>query len=324
MPFDALSDLPPDLGVGWLFPGQGAQHPGMGRDLYAKSAAAREVFDRTDAALGISLSNICFEGTDVELRRTVNAQPALVAHGLAALVAAIEAGSVNARPAFLAGHSLGEYAALIVARALTLEEGICLVRERGRLMQEACDAEPGTMAAIVALEREQIDEICATHGATVCNENAPGNVSIGGASAAVTAATEAAKKAGGRVFPLAVAGAFHTSLMASAAAGIRLALADIHFDDPNPPVISNVTAQPLTRANELANELTEQITRPVRWADSVRMMAESGVTHLVEFGPGKTLTGAARRTVLGVTTRNVATASDVRVDTQTTAKEETL
>jgi [acyl-carrier-protein] S-malonyltransferase len=318
---DTLTALPRDPAVAWLFPGQGAQHPGMGSDLYAESAAAREVFDRADAALGVPLSRICFEGDEAELTRTVNAQPALVAHGLAALAAAVEAGSVRERPAFLAGHSLGEYAALVAAGALPLEEGLRLVRERGRLMQDACDAEPGTMAAIVALEREQVDEICAAHGATMCNENAPGNVSIGGSPAAVEAAGEAAKAAGGRVFPLAVAGAFHTSLMASAEAGMREALADARFADPDPPVISNVTARPLTKASELASELADQITNSVRWADSVLAMAEAGVTRLVEFGPGKTLTGAARRTVRGVGVRNVATAADARAGVPSAAVE---
>ena len=312
MSLDALADLPRDAGVAWLFPGQGAQHPGMGRDLYAESAAAREVFDRADVALGLPLSRICFEGAEEELTRTVNAQPALVAHGLAALAAGVEAGSVRERPAFVAGHSLGEYAALVAAGALPLEAGLRLVRERGRLMQDACDAEPGAMVAIVKLERAQVDEICAAHGATVCNENAPGNVSIGGSPASVAAAGEAAMAAGGRVFPLAVAGAFHTPLMASAAAGMRAALDGVAFADPDLPVLSNVTARSLTRAAELPAELAEQITSPVRWADSVLAMAEAGVTRLVEFGPGKTLTGAARRTVPGIAVRNVETAEDAR------------
>jgi [acyl-carrier-protein] S-malonyltransferase len=323
MSLDAIADLPRDPEVAWLFPGQGAQHPGMGRDLYEQSAAAREVFDRVDAALDIPLSRICFEGEEAELTRTVNAQPALVAHGLAALAATVEAGSVRERPAFLAGHSLGEYAALIAAGAIPLEEGLRLVRERGRLMQDACDAEPGAMAAIVALERAQVDEICAQHGTTVCNENAPGNVSVGGSPAAVTAAGEAAKAAGGRVFPLAVAGAFHTPLMAGAADGMRVALAGSRFADPDPPVLSNVTAQPLRRASELAGELVEQITSPVRWADCVRTMAEAGVTRLIEFGPGKTLTGAARRTVRRVAVRNVATAEDARADAPAAAESAT-
>lgn len=320
---DALAKFPRDATVAWLFPGQGAQHPGMGRDLYEESAAAREVFDRADAALGMPLSRLCFEGTAEELTRTVNAQPALVTHGLAALAAAVEAGSLRERPAFLAGHSLGEYAALVSAGSLSLEAGLRLVRERGRLMQDACDAEPGAMAALVALERERVEEICVTHGATICNENAPGNVTIGGSPVAVSAASEEAREAGGRVFPLAVAGAFHTPLMASAAEGMRVALDRVAFADPDPPVISNVTAQPLTRAGELSDELALQIISPVRWADSVRAMAEVGATRLVEFGPGKTLTGAAKRTVRGIDVRNVETAADARAGTAAAAAQVT-
>ncbi|MCY4639218.1 MAG: ACP S-malonyltransferase [Chloroflexi bacterium] len=309
---DALGDLPRDPAAAWLFPGQGAQHPGMGRDLYAESAAARAVFDEADDALGIGLSRLCFEGPAEELTRTVNAQPALVAHGLAALAAAIEGGGVTARPGFLAGHSLGEYAALVAAGSLSVSAGLRLVRERGRLMQEACDREPGSMAAVVALDRDRVEQLCRAHGSTICNENAPGNVTIGGAPEAVEAACEQARSEGGRVFPLAVAGAFHTPLMASAAEGMRSALGGVRFADPRQPVVSNVTARPLTRADELPEELVAQITSPVRWADSVRAMAEAGVSRLVEFGPGKTLTGAARRTVPGIGLQNVETAADAR------------
>ena len=309
---EALGGLPRDPAAAWLFPGQGAQHPGMGSDLYEESAAARAIFDEADRALGTSLSRLCFEGPAEELTRTVNAQPALVAHGLAALAAAVEAGSVTARPAFLAGHSLGEYAALVAAGALPVGAGIRLVRERGRLMQEACDREPGSMAAVVALERDRVEAICRAHGATVCNENAPGNVTIGGSPGAVEAACSQARSEGGRVFPLAVAGAFHTPLMESAASGMRSALAEVRFADPDPPVLSNVTARPLTAAGELRDELVAQITSPVLWADSVSAMAAAGVSRVTEFGPGKTLTGAARRTVRGIEIRNVESAADAR------------
>ena len=309
---DVLGELPRDPTVAWLFPGQGAQHAGMGRDLYEESSWARAIFDEADDALGIALSRLCFDGPAEDLTRTVNAQPALVAHGLAALAAAVEAGSITARPGLLAGHSLGEYAALVAAGALSVGAGLRLVRERGRLMQEACDREPGAMAALVALERDRVEAICLAHGATICNENAPGNVTIGGSPEAVDAASEQARSEGGRVFPLAVAGAFHTPLMESAAAGMRSALACVRFADPDPPVVSNVTARPLARAAELPGELAAQITSPVRWADSVRALAESGVSRLIEFGPGKTLTGAAKRTVRGIEVRNVERAADAR------------
>jgi len=308
-----IPELPSTPGVAWLFPGQGAQHVGMGKDLYEGVPAARAVFDAADEALGFSLSRLCFEGPEDELTRTVNTQPALVAHSIAALVAAIDAGTVTSRPQLTAGHSLGEYAALIAAGAVSFDVGIRLVRERGRLMQEACDAVPGTMAAIIGLEPEVLEGLCAAHGASLCNMNAPGNITIGGARAAVEAASAAATEAGAsRVVPLTVAGAFHTPLMASAAAGMRSVVDAVAFAAPSVPVVSNVTAQPLTSAAGLGDELVDQITSPVRWVDSVRTMLDSGVTSFIEFGPGKVLTGLVRRIERGAEIRNVGTAAEAR------------
>ena len=316
-----IPELPAAADQAWLFPGQGAQHVGMGRDLHDEIPAARAVFEAADEALGFALSTLCFEGPEDELTRTVNTQPALVAHSIAALVAAIEAGTVTARPAFLAGHSLGEYAALIAAGAVGFEDGIRLVHERGRLMQEACDAHPGTMAAVLGLERAQVEAICAEHGTAVCNENAPSNVSIGGTNEAVEAAGEAAREAGAsRVVPLKVAGAFHTPLMAGAAEGMASVLAAAPFAAPAIPVVSNVNARMLTADDALAEELTAQITSPVLWVDGVRAMLDAGVTSFTEFGPGRVLTGTVGRTIgqtgsntgRTVELRNVASAADAR------------
>ena len=311
-----LPDLPPasdGAASAWLFPGQGAQHVGMGKDLAEEIPAARAVFEAADEALGFSLSSLCFEGPEDELLRTVNTQPALVAHAIAALAAAIDQGSVSEAPTLLAGHSLGEYAALIAAGAISFEDGIKLVRERGRLMQEACDAQAGTMAAILGLERGALETICADHGAAVCNENAAGNISIGGTAEAVEAASAAATEAGAsRVVPLKVAGAFHTPLMTSAAEGMTAVLAAAPFSDPALPVVSNVTAQPLTAGDALAAELRDQITSPVLWLDSLRTMLGAGVSSFVEFGPGRVLTGTVGRTDRSAAVRNVATASDAR------------
>jgi len=299
--------------VAWLFPGQGAQHVGMGQDLYEQAPAARAVFDAADEALGFPLSRLCFEGPEDALTRTVNTQPALVTHGIAALVAAIEAGTITERASYAAGHSLGEYAALIAAGAISFGDGIRLVRERGRLMQEACDANPGTMAAILGLEREQVAALCAQHGAWLCNENAPGNISIGGTQAAVTATGEAATAAGAsRTVPLNVAGAFHTPLMQSAADGMSAVLGATTFTDPAMPIISNVTGQPLSRGGDFAAELAGQVTSPVLWVDGVRTMLGAGITSFIEFGPGRVLTGALKRTAREAAVRNVATTADAR------------
>lgn len=311
MPEVTIPALPPSRDTAWLFPGQGAQAVGMGRDLYEQVPAARAVFDAADEALGFPLSRLCFEGPEEELTRTINTQPALVTHGIAALVAAIDAGTVREQAAYVAGHSLGEYAALIAAGAISFADGIRLVRERGRLMQEACDAYPGTMAVVLGLQREQVAALCEQHGASLCNENAPGNISIGGTAEAVQATGEAASAAGTvRVLPLNVAGAFHTPLMQTAADGMRAVLADAPFGAPRMPVVSNVTARPLTSPAEFAAELTDQVTSPVLWVDDVRTMLGAGVTSFIEFGPGKVLTGALKRTEPSATLRNVGTAAE--------------
>lgn len=313
MPSVAIPELPAANHIAWLFPGQGAQHVGMGRNLYDEAPAAREVFDAADEALGFSLSTLCFEGPEDELTRTVNTQPALVTHAVAALAAAVEAGSLTEGPAFVAGHSLGEYAALIAARAISFEQGLRLVRERGRLMQEACDAEAGTMAAILGLEEPAVAAICEANGASVCNANAPGNVTVGGSKSAVAATCEAATEAGAsRVVPLTVAGAFHTPLMQSAADGLRDVLAAVSFETPAIPVIANVSAQPLREAGQIPTELTDQVTSPVRWLEGVRVMLDEGVTSFVEFGPGRVLTGLMRRTARSAAIRNIDTAADAR------------
>ena len=313
MPDVIIPTLPSSADTAWLFPGQGAQAVGMGKDLYDEIPAARAVFDAADEALGFSLSTLCFEGPEDELTRTINTQPALVTHGIASLVAAIDAGTVTSQAAYVAGHSLGEYAALIAAGSLSFADGLRLVRERGRLMQEACDAHPGTMAVVLGLQRDQVAALCEQHGASLCNENAPGNVSIGGTTEAVKATSDAATAAGAvRVLPLNVAGAFHTPLMQAAADGMRAVLAEAPFGAPRMPVVSNVTAQSLTSGAQFAAELTDQVTSPVLWVDDVRAMLAAGVTSFIEFGPGKVLTGALKRTEASAVLRNVGTAAEAR------------
>jgi [acyl-carrier-protein] S-malonyltransferase len=313
MPEVIIPELPASQSTAWLFPGQGAQFVGMGRDLYEQAPAARTVFNAADDALGFALSHLCFEGPEDELTRTVNTQPALVTHSIAALLAAIEAGTVTEQARVVAGHSLGEYTALIAAGALPFEEGLRLVRERGRLMQEACDASRGTMAVVLGLDREHVADLCTQHGASLCNENAPGNISIGGTHEAVKATSDAASAAGAaRVLPLNVAGAFHTPLMQGAAEGMRAALAATQFVDPRMPVVSNVNATSLNTGTEFASELTDQITSPVLWLDGVRAMLDAGATTFIEFGPGRVLTGALKRTEPTAALRNISTAAEAR------------
>ena len=307
-----LSRLPVAADTAWLFPGQGAQAVGMGRDLAEQIPAARAIFDAADTALGVALSTICFEGPEAELTQTVNTQPALVVHAIAALAAAVDAGTITHRPAFVAGHSLGEYAALIAVGAVPFKDGVRLVRERGRLMQIACDAERGTMAAVLGMEPDAVRAICARHGTAICNINAPGNITIGGTASAVEAASAAALASGAKVIPLTVSGAFHTPLMQRAADGMRAVLAEAAFSDPSAPVISNVTTQLLTRAAEFPGELVDQITSTVLWADSVRAMHERGVTKVIEFGPGRVLTSLVKRIERSIETRNIGTVAEVR------------
>ena len=315
MPDVPIGELPVDPTVAWVFPGQGAQHVGMGADLADASATARAVFSAADIALDLSLSHLCFEGPEDELTRTINTQPASVTHSIAALSAAIEADVITSRPAFVAGHSLGEYAALVAAGAIGFNDGVTLVRERGRLMQEACDAVPGTMAAVLGLDEDALGPIAAGHGASICNVNAPGNITIGGTASAVEATSDAASEAGAtRVVSLTVSGAFHTPLMQSAADGLGAALDGVDFQPPRTPIVSNVTATPLEDPASFKGELVDQVTSAVRWAASVQRMQEAGVTTLIEFGPGRVLSGLARRIDRDLTTVNIGEASDLSAD----------
>lgn len=294
--------------VAWVFPGQGVQRIGMGKELYERSAAARALFTAADATLGFPLSQLCFEGPEEALRQTVNTQPALVLVSLACLRVALETGRLDnkRRPAFVAGHSLGEYTALIAAGALDFAIGLHLVRERGRLMQAAGDARPGTLAAVLGLDEPTVARICAETGAEVCNINSPGQIVIGGETAAVEQALTAAKAAGAtRVLPLPVSGAFHTSLMEPAVAGMREAVAKVALHDPLIPVIGNSRAEPLTTAEAVRAELIQQVCRPVQWQRSVEYMARCGVKRFIEIGPGTVLTGLIKRIVPGVAIENV-------------------
>lgn len=313
-PLSALAEARPTLA--WVFPGQGSQAVGMGRDLYERFPAARDVFDAADEALGFSLSRLCFEGPDDELRQTVNTQPAIVTASIACYAAAYgRLDVVEGAPAFVAGHSLGEYSALIAAGALSFEDGVRLVRQRGRLMQEAGERNPGTLAAVLGADESAVEEVCQATGAEICNINGAGQIVIGGPHEAVLRAMDLAKARGAiKVTQLNVSAAFHSSLMQPAVAGMRLALADACMQDPRIPVIGNCDGQPLTTAQGLKDELARQVASAVQWQRSVEYMAKNGVQTFVEIGPGRVLSGLIKRIARGVAVRNVGDANAIEND----------
>lgn len=287
---------PTDAAPAWLFPGQGAQKVGMGQDLYDTFPEARAIFDRADAALDRPLSDIIFNGPDDTLLQTINAQPAILVTSLACLAAAKTTNPLLQRPpAYVAGHSLGEYTALVAAGAISLDDGIRLVQERGRLMQAAGDANPGTLAAILGLADDEVEAVCRETGAEICNLNSATQIVIGGPHPAVARAMDLAKARGARrAIPLKVSGAFHSSLMQPAAEALQQHLNRVDFHDPQFPVIANVTALPMRSVSPLREELIQQVQHAVRWRQSVELMVDAGVRTFVEIGPGGVLTGLVK------------------------------
>jgi [acyl-carrier-protein] S-malonyltransferase len=288
------------MSIAWLFPGQGSQSVGMAKDVLAISAAAREVFARADDALGEKLSRLVLEGPIEELTLTANAQPAIVTTSIAILAAMKERVPSLAPPAFAAGHSLGEYSALVAAGALTLEDAVRLVRARGRAMQEAVPQTEGApMAAIIGLDAAQVEELCAkAAGAEIvspANFNAPGQIVVAGHPAAVARLSELASAAKGRATALKVSAPFHCALMAPAARVVDAELVKIATQPLAFPVVANFDAQPNHDAARVKELLVKQVDGAVRWEASVRHMQANGVTHALEIGPGKVLAGLAKR-----------------------------
>ena len=312
MHLEHINEFPINANTAWIFPGQGAQHVGMGSDLYKESPVAKEIFDHANDVLGINISKICFEGPESDLLQTINTQPAIVVHAVAALATSIERSVISNRPLLVAGHSLGEYAALIASGSISFADGISLVRERGRLMQIACDAEPSTMSAVLGLDQGNIEQICNENDASICNINAVGNITIGGTVKSVKKSGEIALEQGAtKVIELSVAGAFHTPLMQSAAEGLTDTLKKTLFQKSSIPLVSNVTGSVISDPVTFGQELIDQITKPVLWVDSVKTMQNNGVNTLIEFGPGKILSGLARRIDREITTRNIGAISDM-------------
>lgn len=293
--------------IAWVFPGQGAQVVGMGKDMARAFPAARAVFARADEALGFELTRVCWDGPDDTLRQTEITQPALLAASVACMTVLQEAGH---HPDLAAGLSLGEYTALVCAGALAFDDAVRVVRARGRFMQEAAAGRRTAMAAILGLDAEAVRRVCAEASAAgvvePSNFNSPGQVVIAGDEAAVQDAIARAKAAGARrAVLLPVSAPFHTSLMAPAAERLAGALAAVPIAAPGVPVVSNVTAQPVAGPDDIRRLLVTQVASPVRWDDSVRTMVEAGAEAFIEIGPGTSLSGMVRKTVEGVRTLHV-------------------
>jgi len=299
----------------WIFPGQGSQYVGMGADSFQADEVAKATFASADAVLGFSLSDICFNGPELELRQTRNTQPAIFLHS----VVLVRLMGQDHLPDMVAGHSLGEYSALMVASALTFEDGLRLVRLRGELMQRAGELEPGTMAAVIGMTPDVTIDLCREASAAgvvqPANFNSPGQIVISGSVVGVRKAMELAKQRGAKmVKELVVSGAFHSPLMGSAQVGLRSALEQTSIRDARIPVYTNVTAEPVTRADEIRELLYRQLSSPVRWEESVRNMVRDGAGRFLEVGPGKVLQGLVKRIDPAVETSGVDKYGDIKKD----------
>jgi [acyl-carrier-protein] S-malonyltransferase len=295
----------------FIFPGQGSQYVGMGKDLYEGNSTAKSLFEKADDVLGFSISKICFEGPEEELKQTRNTQPAIFLHSIVLF-------HLLKIPQFdmAAGHSLGEYSALVAARALTFEDGLQLVRRRGELMQQAGREHPGTMAALVGLDSKVVNDLCLEASADgivqAANFNSPGQIVVSGSPAGVRRAMDLAKTRGAKIIKeLPVSGAFHSPLMESARTGLTAALDKIEIRDAAVPVYANVTARPVCSADEIRKLLLEQLTSPVRWEESVVHMIGDDAAAFVEIGPGKVLQGLVKRINAQVKTLGLEKLTDI-------------
>lgn len=278
----------------YVFPGQGAQYPGMGKDLYENSSMAKELFEKANEILGFRITDLMFDGTEEDLRQTKVTQPAIFLHSV---ILAKTLGE-KFKPEMVAGHSLGEFSALVSAGALSFEDGLKLVSQRAMAMQKACEAEPSTMAAIVGLDDEIVEEVCASIDDVVvaANYNCPGQLVISGSFAGIDKAFEKLTEKGAkRALKLSVGGAFHSPLMEPARAELAEAIKNTVIVEPVCAIYQNVNAKPFTNPAEIKENLIAQLTAPVRWTQTVQNMLADGATSFVEIGPGKVLQGLIKK-----------------------------
>lgn len=300
--------------LAYVFPGQGSQRVGMGLDLYQGFSSAREVFEEADDALGFPLSRLCFEGPEEELSQTANAQPAILTVSLACLKAASQVAGQLICPAFMAGHSLGEYTALVAAQVLDFVDAVRLTRQRGRLMQEAGERVPGGMVAIIGLDELSVEQVCQEAGAQIANLNSPGQTVISGAKETLVRAADLARAMGARhIMPLKVSGAFHSPLMQPATDGMAKAISELSFRHPTVPIVVNSTAEPVTTDDAVKEELLRQLCYCVQWQRSVEYMVGAGVSTFIEIGPGQVLSGLIKRISNEAQILNVGDAESIGV-----------